>query len=130
MAITVEDAKQYLTSIGVTLPDVIVNALFGRLGNIELCMNGAGYDESTQDLIKLYLMSLFGLVSVDGQVSSQTAPSGASRSYRYGSLGDRYKSILASLRALDPNGCTGALIPDDPTADRCALFVSPGDDCE
>lgn len=130
MAITIEDATEYLESIGVNLPAIIVRSMFGRLSSIDMCLNGAGYDEGTIDLIKLYLMSLFGLFGVDGQISSQTAPNGASQSFRFGSLGDRYRTITASLRSLDPSGCSESLIPKNPENANCGLWVSPGDECE
>ena len=52
----------------------------------------------------------------DKYVSSHTAPSGASESFRYQSLSDRWKGSLNLLRGLDKYGCATALIPADPTA--------------
>lgn len=130
MALTIEEADQYLRSMNVVLPSVMLRLLFGRLSSLELCMNGAGYDQDTQDLIKLYVISMLGALSVDGQISSQSAPSGASRSFRYGALSDRYKSILNQLRILDPSGCSTGLLPSNPVEANCALFISPGDDCD
>ncbi|EBR3153410.1 hypothetical protein B8V94_23345, partial [Salmonella enterica subsp. enterica serovar Infantis] len=46
---------------------------------------------------------------------SQTAPNGASRSFRYQSFADRWKGSLSLLRGADKFGCTNGLIPPDPT---------------
>lgn len=123
---TLEQLKEYLTSIGVPLPpDFILQAWLDTVAVIQPCLDGAGYPGSTQLLIYLYLLGLFGLSNGDKYVSSETAPSGASRSYRYQSLIDRYRSTLALLNGLDTSGCTSELIPAEP-GPRAGLWVSTG----
>lgn len=126
VTITIEDANEYLAAMGVTLPAIIVRAILGKGNSIDLCLEGAGYDDDTITLIKLYLIGLLGLVSPSRNISSQTAPNGASQSFRYGSLSDNYRSLIGQLRLLDTSGCTDALIPADPDKTYSAgLWVSP-----
>jgi len=108
----------------VSLPDIILELLVQQANSIDACLIGAGYSVATQSLIKLYLIRLLGTVSGDRQVTSESAPSGASRSYRYGSLSDQYNSALRLLQNLDPSNCAGSLIPPSPTAASAGLWVS------
>lgn len=112
--VTKEKAKEYLESQGITLPDFVLDALVEQVNSIQDCLD-ANYPESTALLIQLYLLGLMGLGQGDKYISSQTAPSGASRSFRYQSFSDRWKGALNLLRGLDKKGCATDLIPPDPT---------------
>ncbi|MCW6023041.1 hypothetical protein K1Y37_09095 [Serratia marcescens] len=109
-----EKAKEYLESQGITLPDFVLDALVEQVNSIQECLD-ANYPASTALLIQLYLLGLMGLGQGDKYISSQTAPSGASRSFRYQSFSDRCKGALNLLRGLDKKGCATGLIPPDPT---------------
>ncbi|HIB8767071.1 TPA: DUF7370 family protein [Serratia marcescens] len=109
-----EKAKEYLESQGITLPDFVLDALVDQVNSIQECLD-ANYPASTALLIQLYLLGLMGLGQGDKYISSQTAPSGASRSFRYQSFSDRWKGALNLLRGLDKKGCATGLIPPDPT---------------
>ncbi|HID3528827.1 TPA: DUF7370 family protein [Serratia marcescens] len=109
-----EKAKEYLESQGITLPDFVLDALVEQVNSIQDCLD-ANYPASTALLIQLYLLGLMGLGQGDKYISSQTAPSGASRSFRYQSFSDRWKGALNLLRGLDKKGCATGLIPPDPT---------------
>nr|SAY41737.1 Uncharacterised protein [Serratia marcescens] len=109
-----EKAKEYLESQGITLPDFVLDALVEQVNSIQDCLD-ANYPASTALLIQLYLLGLMGLGQGDKYISSQTAPSGASRSFRYQSFIDRWKGALNLLRGLDKKGCATGLIPPDPT---------------
>jgi hypothetical protein len=113
--ITTEQAKEYLKSVGITLPDFILEALVEQANSIQECLD-AHYSPATALLIQLYLLALMGLGQGDKYISSQTAPSGASRSFRYQSFTDRWKASVNLLRGLDKYGCATSLIPADPTA--------------
>ena len=54
-------------------------------------------------------------IDTSNLINSQTAPSGASRSFRYQAFADRWKAQLALLNALDKDGCATGLIPPNPT---------------
>ncbi|HGM6837250.1 TPA: hypothetical protein ACKP7D_000980 [Serratia marcescens] len=112
--VTKEKAKEYLESQGITLPDFLLDALVEQVNSIQECLD-ANYPASTALLIQLYLLGLMGLGQGDKYISSQTAPSGASRSFRYQSFSDRWKGALNLLRGLDKKGCATDLIPPDPT---------------
>lgn len=113
--ITTEQAKEYLKSVGITLPDFILEALAEQANSIQECLD-AHYSPATALLIQSYLLGMMALGQGDKYVSSHTAPSGASESFRYQSFSDRWKGSLNLLRALDKYGCATALIPADPTA--------------
>lgn len=124
--VTQEQAKEYLVSQGITLPDFILAALVEQANSIQECLD-ANYPAATALLIQMYLLGLMGLGQGDRYISSQSAPSGASRSFRYGSFADRWKGSLGLLRGLDKNGCATALIPADPTQQAFAgLWVAKG----
>ncbi|MGV4308187.1 DUF7370 family protein [Citrobacter portucalensis] len=112
--VTLEQAKEYLQGQGITIPDFVLQALIDQANSIQECLD-EHYPASTALLIQLYLLALMGLGQGDKYISSQTAPNGASRSFRYQSFPDRWKGALALLRGADKHGCANGLIPPDPT---------------
>lgn len=112
--VTLEQAKGYLQSHGVSIPDFVLQALVDQANSIQECLD-AHYPASVALLIQLYLLALMGLAQGDKYISSQTGPNGASRSFRYQSFPDRWKGALALLRVTDKHGCANDLIPPDPT---------------
>lgn len=112
--ITTVQAKEYLESVGITLPDFILQALLEQAGSIQECLD-ARYPPATALLIQSYLLGLMALGQGDKYISSQTGPNGASRSFRYLSFADRWKASLGLLRGLDKYGCATSLIPPNPT---------------
>jgi len=112
--ITVEQAREYLDSVGVNLPDFLLTALVEQVNTINDCL-AEHYSPAVALLIQCYLLGLMGLAQGDKYISSQTAPSGASRSFRYLAFADRWKGLLGLLRGLDKYGCTTGLVPPDPT---------------
>ena len=112
--ITTEQAKEYLDSVGVNLPDFLLSALVEQANTISECLD-QHYSPAVALLIQCYLLGLMGLAQGDKYISSQTAPSGASRSFRYMAFADRWKGLLGLLRGLDKHGCATDLIPPDPT---------------
>jgi len=124
--VTQEQAKEYLVSQGITLPDFILSVLVEQANSIQECLD-ANYTPATALLIQMYLLGLMALGQGDKYISSQSAPSGASRSFRYGSFADRWKGSLGLLRGLDKFGCASALIPPDPTQKAFAgIWIGKG----
>ena len=124
--LTTAQAKEYLDSVGVSLPDFMLSALVDQANSIEACLT-AHYTPGIATLIQCYLIGLMGLAQGDRYISSQTAPSGASRSFRYQSFADRWAGLLSLLRGLDKHGCATGLIPPDPTKKAYAgMWVSTG----
>ena len=112
--VTLEQAKEYLESQGITIPDFVLQALVDQANSIQECLD-AHYPPATALLIQSYLLGLMALGQGDKYISSQTGPNGASRSFRYLSFADRWKASLGLLRGLDKYGCATSLIPPDPT---------------
>lgn len=125
--ITEEQAKQYLESQGVdNVPDFIITAWVEQINSINDCLD-ANYTANTALLIQLYLLSLMAYAQSDKYISSQSAPNGASRSFKYKAFADKWKGQLGLLRGLDTNGCADGLIPDDPTTTSYAgIWISRG----
>lgn len=124
--VTVEQAQKYLEGQGIVLPDFVLAALVEQANSIQDCLD-AHYTPATALLIQLYLLALMGLGQGDRYISSQTAPSGASQSFRYQSFADRWRGAMALLRGLDTHGCTDGLIPPDPTQTAHAgLWIGKG----
>lgn len=126
MALTVEQASEYLESVGISLPAFIIAALVEQANSIQDCLD-ANYTPNTALLIQMYLLALMAMGQGDKYISSQTAPSGASRSFRYQGFADRWRGTLSLLRGLDTHGCAIDLIPPDPTQTAHAgLWVARG----
>ncbi|EMQ4316470.1 hypothetical protein AB4799_003478 [Yersinia enterocolitica] len=124
--VTLEQAKQYLETVGITLPDFILQALIEQVNSIQECLD-EHYPASTALLIQLYLLGLMGLGQGDKYISSQTAPSGASRSFRYQSFADRWNGSLSLLRSLDKHGCATAITPPNPNnATFAGIWIGKG----
>lgn len=123
--VTTDQAKQYLEGQGITLPDFVVTALVEQANTIQDCLD-AHYTPATALLIQLYLLGLMGLGQGDKCISSQTAPSGASRSFRYRDFADRWRGAMSLLRGLDKHGCTVGLVPPDPTKAAAGFWVATG----
>ncbi|WP_392565812.1 hypothetical protein RHO15_09620 [Utexia brackfieldae] len=104
---TLDDVKKSLALMGYVAPDFILVSLIAIVSKIDDCMNAAGYDEATQNLIKLYAVMLMLSSSDIRKVSSESAPSGASRSYKY--FDDCRDNLLSLINKLDTHECTSAL---------------------
>lgn len=128
--ITLEQAKQQLVSMGVdNIPDFMLQLLVDQVNSIQECLD-ANYPAGTALMIQVYLLSLMGLAQGHKYISSQTAPSGASRSFRWANLSDTWRGTLSLLRGLDKHGCADGLIPADPTKKAYAgVWVSTPNKC-
>lgn len=122
---TLEQLKQYLATLGYEAPDFILEAWLEAVGGMADCL-AAHYPPATARLIALYTLGLYAVASGDRYVGSQSAPSGASRSFRFLPMAERWAGQLSLLRLLDRYGCADSYIPADPTAGACAAFVGMG----
>ncbi len=125
--ITTERAQQYLASQGIgAVPDFILQAWVDLANTIEPCL-AEHYPGSVALLIQSYLLALMAYGQGDKYLSSQTAPNGASRSFRYQGFADRWRGMLGLLRGLDTHGCATDLIPPDPTVQaHGGLWIAKG----
>jgi hypothetical protein len=127
MSVTLEEVKEYLATQQIELPDSMLARMIARIAKYEQCFADHGYDSNDIYFIYCYLLALLALFGADGRVRSQGAPSGASRSFFFGSTAERWKQLSSLLAALDPEGCVSSLVPPDPDKKaNCALFISPG----
>ncbi|MEN4908982.1 DUF7370 family protein [Rahnella bonaserana] len=104
--ITAAQVKQQLSALGYTIPDFMIDAYLCKLESISQCLEAAGYDECDMMLIQMYAVTLMAITAYSQRIKSQSAPSGASRSFDY--TGD-VKTMRDTLAALDTAGCTGSL---------------------
>lgn len=111
--ITLEEAKEYTSSQGVELPDIVMNILVDQANSINDCLN-ANYDERFAKLIQIYLIGLLAYTQADKLVTSQSGPNGASISFKYQDMAMRWRGAYNLLRSLDKKGCTKDLLPDPP----------------
>ncbi|CNJ80089.1 Uncharacterised protein [Yersinia intermedia] len=104
--ITAAQVKQQLSALGYTIPDFMIDAYLCKLDGISQCLEAAGYDECDLMLIQVYAVTLMAVTAFNQRIKSQSALSGAGRSFDYS--GD-IKTMRNSLVALDTAGCTGSL---------------------
>jgi hypothetical protein len=127
MSVTIEEVQEYLTTQQIEIPASMLARLIARVAKFQECFDANGYDENDVYFIHLYLVAMLALFGADGRIRSQAAPNGASRSFQFGTLGERWSALRTMLMQLDPKACTWGLIPANPDSRaNCALFVSPG----
>jgi len=105
--ITIEDVKPLMAELGFSLPDALLSLILEQANPTSECMDGAGYSDSLQKLLLIYAVSRLAALSGARKISSQSAPSGASRSFAYDSKGTDY--LYKQIQAWDTNGCLGGL---------------------
>ncbi|KAB8312928.1 hypothetical protein EH228_04410 [Erwinia endophytica] len=105
--ITIDDVKELMADLGFTVPDAILQLLLDQVSAVSDCMDGAGYSESLQKLLLIYAVTRLAALSGARKIASQSAPSGASRSFTYDSAGTDY--LYDQLLAWDTNGCLADL---------------------
>ena len=111
--VTTQQAREYLESQGIEIPDVVLSLLVEQANSVNECLD-ANYPSSTATLIQLYLIGLLGLSQADKYVSSQTGPNGASHSHPDADSKTRCQAAYSLHYSLDKHHCTAELIPPDP----------------
>lgn len=113
--ITSTQAQQYLDSaLGVSVPLFLLEAAVARVGTTEQAMVDAGYDSHTQILVQCMAVALVAAAGDPRRLSSQGAPSGASRGFKYKD-GD-LTALRRSLSAMDTAGTVAKVVGPDPAA--------------
>lgn len=105
--ITLDDVKPLMAELGFTVPDAILSLLIEQVSAASACMDGAGYSESLQKLLLIYAAARLAALSGARKISSESAPSGASRSFTYDSAGTDY--LYTQILDWDKNGCLSGL---------------------
>lgn len=120
--ITAAQAQQYLDSaLGVALPSFLVAAAVEAVEEVEPAMQAAGYSETTQTRIQCMAVALVAAAGAPRRLNSQSAPSGASRSFK--NFDNAMTALRRALAALDTAGTTAALIGPDPSAGTLLMVV-------
>lgn len=122
---TLDEAKESLAGMGITPPDFIIQGWLDVFAGAQPCLD-AHYTPNTILTMLYYLVGLYGLSTGVRYVSSESAPSGASRSYKYGEPKQLWKANLNALRLLDKHGCLTDLIPANPNGGSAFLGVGKG----
>lgn len=123
-----QQATEYLESIGLTVPPIIIEAWLGLFSGVTACLD-EHYNEATALLILTNLIGLYALAGGNRYVSSQSAPSGASQSFRFSGLNDIWKGNLNMIKLLDRHGCVSGLIPVNPTQTKSAFLMTGKGGC-
>jgi len=118
--ITSAQAKQYLDqALGVGVPDFLIDAAVAKVATAEAAM--ADYSASDQILIQCMAVAIIAAAGSPRRISSQGAPSGASRGFKYA---DKDLSALRrALAALDTAGVVADLVGPDPASGSMFMVV-------
>lgn len=120
--ITATQAQQYLEqALGVGVPSFVVDAAVSKVAAAEPAMIAAGYSAADQTLIQCLAVSIIAAVGSPRRLSSQAAPSHASRSFKYAD-GD-LAALRSSLASLDTAGTVAALVGADPATPSIFLVI-------
>jgi len=108
---TTEELIAALSGRGITMSVIEATGVLCLLGSITECLelNYPG-DECRQSAILLYAALLLSTSTSGRYVTSQSAPSGASQSFAYGTK--PWSALYNQMRLLDSAGCTGDLVAD------------------
>ena len=107
MELTAQEVQQVLGELGYSAPSFLLDKFMQLVKTKKDCMTANGYSEDTIWLVSLYACVLLVVSQGARRILSQSAPSGASRTFQYGKNGA--DQILGLLKSLDSAGCTADL---------------------
>lgn len=111
--ITIKQIQESMKIQGLEAPFFMLEGIAEQVNSISDCLD-QNYSKPTALMIQSHLATLMLLAQTGRQISSQSAPSGASRSFKYADLSSLWKGQLGLLKSLDVNGCVNGLIPKSP----------------
>ena len=120
--ITVEDVQNY----GITGADAMLSDYISVVDGADDCLDVRGVPESTQRILKINAVGHLATLAAGGQIKSQSAPSGASRSFSV-PTGSGLASTTwgATLKSLDRHECLVKLL-DNEKPKPFMMSVGPG----
>lgn len=118
--LTLVQARAYLQSLGADVPDDMLEDALATVTTAVPAMQAAGYDAPTMRRVQRMAVALVAAPGGPRRVQSQGAPSGASRSFKYGD--QDFSALRRSLRALDRAGTVAEIVGPDPVG-VALLFV-------
>ncbi len=120
--ITPTQAAEYLDkAMGISLPSFLVTAACDRVEAAEPAMVAAGYTEADTTLMQCMAVTLVASAGAPRRLQSQSAPSGASRSFKHAE--DALSQIRRTLTAMDTAGTLAATVGPDPAAATLMMVV-------
>lgn len=113
--ITVNDVK---AGFATTVPDGEIQMLIDIVDGADSCLDAAAVPEARQTALKIYAVRHMLQMQANGgkgAVRSESAPSGASRSYSGWAGGDGLLSTSfgSLLKQLDTTGCVTGILEND-----------------
>lgn len=122
VTITAEDVTGY----GISAPPPVVGGLIMLMAQADDCLDKQKVPDDVQRALKLYAIGHMASLVTGGQIKSQSAPNGASRSFAVPTgVGLASTTWGALLKGLDRWGCvTNLLLNDQPKP--MLLSVGPG----
>jgi hypothetical protein len=113
--ISTTQAQQYLDEVlGIKVPSFLLSAAVEKVEAAEPAMVAAGYSDANQVLVQCMAVALVAAAGDPRRISSQSAASGASRSFKYRE--SDLSALRRSLSALDTAGTVAAIVGPDPSA--------------
>ena len=101
----ITEVKAFIDELGFSVPDRVLTLLIDKVSDKSECV--AQYGETTAQLLMMYAVARLASMSGARRISSQSSPSGASRSFNYDSDGTKY--LVSQIRAWDTSNCLGDL---------------------
>lgn len=112
--ITPEDVKNGFST---TIPDDEIAFLIEIVSEADACMDAAGVSDERQKMLKIYAVRHMCFMQTGGgrgNITSQTAPSGASQSFSaWKGVGVNASPYGNLLKQLDKTGCVVGLLEND-----------------
>jgi hypothetical protein len=120
--ITLAEAKQYLDmALSVAMPDFVVRAAIDKTVPFVPALAEAGYSAPDQQMIQCMAVALIAVGGNPRRLTSQSAPSGASRSFKLNGID--LQALRRALIALDPAGVMAEVVGPDPTSNTLFMVV-------
>lgn len=108
--ITSAQIKEYFASLGIALPDFMIDCITEKVNTVEPCMTSNNYAACDITMSLLIASGLIGISMGARKVTSHKADI-VSQGYQYDSIEDLQDILTNNLSQFDPNGCTNSVIP-------------------
>lgn len=120
--ITTDDVRGY----GITGADAMLADFIAVVAGADDCLDKNRVPEATQRILKINAVGHLATLAAGGQIKSQSAPSGASRSFAApNGSGIDSTNWGSALRSLDSTGCVARLMQSDKSRPFIAV-AGPG----
>ncbi len=126
---TPEELVSQMASRGMTITTTDASGILCLVASISECLElNYPNDECRQNAIMLWASILISANTAGRYVTSQSAPSGASQSFAYGSK--PWVALYNQMKLLDTAGCTGDLVEDPDGGGKPWFAVVRGSKCK